>query len=125
MMSCWTANAGGSVMRVVTWNMALNSKRFTPRHPDAWRHLTDRLRPDIAFVQEATVPDWVRDRYCVVAPRPPANRGWGSAIVSRLDLEPLVESDDGLVGRFGSRVAMASAEVETVGRVFLASVHLS
>lgn len=109
-------------MRVVTWNMGLNSG-FRPRHDRAWHYLLDRLAPDIALVQEADVQDWVRETYSVAA-IPPSSTGWGSAIVSRRELRPLCELDDGIVGRFGHRVAMATVSLGDNSRAFLASVHL-
>jgi hypothetical protein len=67
-------------VRVVTWNMGLNDARFNRPgvHDQAWHYLLG-LGPDLAFVQEALPPGWVRGQGQLVSQ--PFD-SWGSAIFS-------------------------------------------
>jgi exonuclease III len=72
---------------VVVWNMAANSvSRAREAHERAWRYV-ESLDPDVALLQEATVPDWASERWDVHAPSPDR---WGSVVATRpgLDLRP-------------------------------------
>ena len=45
-------------MRVITWNMGCGyGQQFRRTHDEAWRYLTEELRPDIALVQEALLQE--------------------------------------------------------------------
>jgi endonuclease/exonuclease/phosphatase family metal-dependent hydrolase len=67
-------------MRVVSWNLGLNTGRSSRPHSEAWRFLLEKLKPDVALVQEAVPPEDL-DR-SVAFVRPWARRMWGSAIVT-------------------------------------------
>jgi hypothetical protein len=67
-------------MRVITWNMGMGP-RFGSRevpHDQAWHYLLG-LGPDLALVQEALPPTWVRAEGAVI--QGPFKQ-WGSAIFS-------------------------------------------
>ena len=64
-------------MRVVSWNMSGR------KSDDAWRHLLDVLRPDVALLQEAAVSDTMRAELGGrLIWQPISNVKWGSAIVT-------------------------------------------
>jgi hypothetical protein len=65
---------GGMRVRVATWNVR--------RRPSAWGFLDDRLKPDIALLQESVPPPGRPDvvyREGGIG----ANRPWGSAVAAR------------------------------------------
>lgn len=78
-------------MRVITWNLggafqALESEK----QKKAWEYLMD-LKPDIALVQEAMVPDRVRDSCFVVWKPAHEGKRWGTAVGFRY---PVLEEID-------------------------------
>ena len=71
-------------MLVVVWNMARNSvTRAEEAHDRTWRYL-EELDPDLALLQEATVPDWAREHWTVHAPSPD---WWGSVVAAKPQLK--------------------------------------
>ena len=46
-------------MRIVTWNMGCGPRvsQYRRSHGEAWEYLVNELRPDVAMVQEALVPN--------------------------------------------------------------------
>ena len=100
-------------MRVITWNMSYWERPAT--HEEAWDFLLSELRPDLAFVQEAKVPDgtgyevlWTkaRDR------RTLRESAWGSAILSR-------------VGKPETKFALGASDIAARGAVQIASCTIS
>lgn len=84
-------------------------------HEEAWDFLLSELRPDIAFVQEAKVPDgtgyevlWTKARHR----RTLRESAWGSAILSR-------------VGKPETKFALGAADIATRGAVQIASCTVS
>jgi hypothetical protein len=67
-------------MRLVTWNMGLARRtgESARTHDQAWHYLLG-LGPDLAFVQEALAPSWVRTEGAIVHG---PYRQWGSAVFS-------------------------------------------
>lgn len=100
-------------MRVVTWNM--NYWKRPATHAEAWDFVLNELRPDIALVQEAAVPDGTG--YEVLSTKA-VDRGtlkesvWGSAILSR-------------VGKPETKVALSAADVAARGAVQIASCAIA
>lgn len=127
-------------MRVVTWNMAYWSHR---RHYDAaWRWVIDELRPDVLLVQEAVIPDWVRERFGVHWTRAyeTGQQPWGTGIVTAYPFEParvpaldewfttIPASVPGKTEKAGIHkadnwFACATMDIPAMGRVLLGSVH--
>jgi exonuclease III len=71
-------------MRVATWNMGYWGHART--HDAAWHWLFDELAPDIAFLQECIVPEWISRHATVLFERayPSSKRQrWGTALVTR------------------------------------------
>jgi endonuclease/exonuclease/phosphatase family metal-dependent hydrolase len=74
-------------VRLTTWNMD-HWKRSTAARQDAWRFLRERVRADVALLQEASPPNDVgqvvfREGGMLDDRRAsPTSRGWGSAVVS-------------------------------------------
>jgi hypothetical protein len=109
-------------VRVVSWNMGLNDVRFNRPgvHDQAWHYLLG-LGPDLAFVQEALPPGWVRGQGQLVSQ--PFD-SWGSAIFSpRYGLEPYRPSTDSALHRLGAYLALATASLPDGTMSFVASVH--
>ena len=106
-------------MRIVTWNLGIAFGPYKERHDEAWRALLD-LEPDLAFVQEAVPPAWLPGEWQVVTY---PFELWGSAIVSRLPIEPIALAPETVLGRFGAYLALARATLPDGGRAVVASVH--
>lgn len=71
-------------MRIVTWNMNVIGKDRASQHDQAWTFLLETLDPDIALLQEVTIPQNVPPEYrSLFTPALPGKR-WGSAILSRV-----------------------------------------
>jgi hypothetical protein len=110
------------VVRVITWNMGMARESWGRPgvHEQAWHYLLG-LGPDIAFVQEALPPQWVRAEGTLI--HGPFTQ-WGSAMFSpRYPLErfPLPEGSN--LKAFGAYLAFASAQLPDGAEVFVASVH--
>jgi exonuclease III len=75
-------------MRIVSWNMAYWSHQ--QRHDDAWQWALTELRPDVLLVQEAVVPDWVKQERQVQWSRAyeTGQQPWGTGIVTSHPLTP-------------------------------------
>ena len=74
-------------MRILIWNMQGGSPGGSlAKHESAWRYLRER-DPDVALLQEATVPAWAEERWGSVIHearrRGPKARGWGSAVIAK------------------------------------------
>jgi exonuclease III len=108
-------------VRIVSWNLGANttSRRATV-HERAWHYLA-ALDPDVALLQEATPPQWARERWSIVAP---ASARWGSAIIARPELR-LTPGPVDMEGGFREGVLLATADLElTPGMpLLLGSVH--
>lgn len=108
-------------MRIVSWNLARNTtSRSGAVHERAWRYLSD-LDPDIALLQEVTVPRWATERWSVVAPSPSP---WGSVILARPDLR-LRDGPIDWSGGFRQGILLATGEVSQPDGtdLLLGSVH--
>jgi hypothetical protein len=73
-------------MRIVSWNMD-HWRRSAALREQAWQFLRERIRPDIALVQEAVPPSGLSAVFLAGGildeRRSPAKQlGWGSAVVS-------------------------------------------
>jgi hypothetical protein len=109
-------------MRVITWNMGLATGGTHARriHDQAWHHLLG-LGPDIAFVQEALPPSWVRSEGSFIQG---AFSSWGSAIFSpRYPLERYRLPAGSNLKELGSYVALAIASLPDGTDALVASVH--
>jgi len=109
-------------MRIVSWNMGMNTVgRFKPgTHDRAWHYLLG-LGPDIACLQEALPPSWVRNEGTLV--QGPVTK-WGSAIFSpRFPLDRYRIPNDSPLNALGSYLAYATALLPDGQEAFIASVH--
>ena len=70
---------GAMRLRVATWNMRGGGR------PEAWRHLEDDLRCDIALLQEANPKDRTYADFSAIG----GGRRWGSLVLVREDLTAL------------------------------------
>lgn len=108
-------------MLVVSWNLARNTtSRSNAVHDRAW-HLLAAMDPDIALLQEAQPPAWVRQRWDVVkAP----TRYWGSAILAKpaLHVSPFTGRQDEYWDASGY-LASATVTLADGTSLFLGSVH--
>ena len=103
-----------NVMRIVTWNMGFHD--FASRHEEAWRYLVDVLAPDLALVQEAVPPAWLEDQFSVIPGIAWEGLPWGSAIVSKVPLKPVLTDS--------SRGSVVVAELSLNGlSIAVASIH--
>src|SRR4051794_21546377 len=96
-------------MRVITWNMGIGP-RFGNReaHDQAWHYLLG-LAPDLALVQEALPPTWVRSEGAIV--QGPFKQ-WGSAIFSpRYPLAPYNLPAESNLRQLGNYLAFATAAI--------------
>ncbi len=109
-------------MRVVTWNMGM-AGRVPSRarvHDQAWHYLLG-LGPDLALVQEALPPRWVRTEGTLV--HGPFTQ-WGSAIFSpRYPLERVSPPAGSALRALGSYLAVARASLPDGSDALVASVH--
>jgi endonuclease/exonuclease/phosphatase family protein len=109
-------------MRVVTWNMGMaRVSRGNPGlHDQAWHYLLG-LGPDLAFVQEALPPSWVRATGTLV--HGPFST-WGSALFSaRYPLERVRPPAGSNLLAFGSYLALAVATLPDGTDALISSVH--
>jgi endonuclease/exonuclease/phosphatase (EEP) superfamily protein YafD len=109
-------------VRIVSWNMGLADRTHSRHrlHDQAWHYLLG-LGPDLAFVQEALPPTWVRSEGTLI--RGPFSQ-WGSAIFSpRYPLERLPLPEDSPLRRLGSYLAFGIASLPDGSDAVVASVH--
>jgi endonuclease/exonuclease/phosphatase family metal-dependent hydrolase len=109
-------------VRVISWNMGMGpSRRPVPGlHDQAWHYLLG-LGPDLAFVQEALPPAWVRSEGNLI--QGPVKR-WGSAIFSpRYPLERYRLAPSSNLRALGSYLALGIASLPDGNDAFVASVH--
>jgi hypothetical protein len=109
-------------MRVVTWNMGLapGGKGSPATHDQAWHFLLG-LGPDLAFIQEALPPQWVRGHGELV--HGPIKK-WGSAIFSpRYPLERRSPPLSSNLHALGAYLALGVASLPDGVEAFIASVH--
>ena len=104
---------GVAKMRVITWNLGYWQHRS--RHDEAWVYLRNKIRPDLALLQEVSPPKLQEDE-CMLFKT--VNRGWGTAIYIRN--MPLKELR---IERYPGRVAAAELKVSSSRRVAVVSVH--
>jgi endonuclease/exonuclease/phosphatase family metal-dependent hydrolase len=89
-------------------------------HDQAWHYLLG-LGPDLAFVQEALPPSWVRSEGTVI--QGPFNQ-WGSAIFSRrFPLERFHLPKESHLRALGTYLAFAEVSLPDGTDAFAASVH--
>jgi hypothetical protein len=109
-------------MRVITWNMGMarESRGRPGLHEQAWHYLLG-LGPDLAFVQEALPPSWVRGEGTLI--HGPLKQ-WGSALLSpRYPLEGFRLPDGSNLRNLGTYLALATASLPDGTDAFVASVH--
>ena len=109
-------------MRVVSWNMGMNDPRFKRPgvHDQAWHYVLG-LGPDLAFLQEALPPAWVRTEGQLMCG--PISK-WGSIIFSpRYPLQPFRLPDESRLRAFGSYLALGTASLPDGMDAFVVSVH--
>jgi endonuclease/exonuclease/phosphatase (EEP) superfamily protein YafD len=109
---------------VITWNMGMgpgpNRGRTPGLHDQAWHFLLG-LGPDLAFVQEALPPAWVRAQGTLV--HGPFQQ-WGSAIFSpRYPLERYHLPEGHHLRTLGTYLALARAMLPDGTEAVVASVH--
>jgi hypothetical protein len=109
-------------MRVVTWNMGMSPPRpqVPGLHDQAWHFLLG-LGADLAFVQEARPPSWVRNEGSLV--HGPFKR-WASAIFSpRYPLQPVAVPAESPLPSLGSYLAVAVPTLPDGLDAIVSSVH--
>jgi len=109
-------------MRVVSWNMGMarQSHHRPGLHDQAWHYLLG-LGPDLAFVQEALPPSWVRSEGALI--QGPFTQ-WGSAIFSpRYPIERFLLPDETPLRALGSYLALGLASLPDGSDALVASVH--
>src|SRR3954447_19350132 len=109
-------------MRVVTWNMglAMATRNDMAAHDQAWHFLLG-LRPDVALVQEALPPPWVRSEGTLIQG---PFREWGSAIFCpRYPLEPHRPAAPSNLAAFGGYLAFARVFLPNGSEALVTSVH--
>lgn len=109
-------------MRVISWNMGMarESRGKPGLHDQAWHYLIG-LGPDIAFLQEALPPAWVRGEGTLV--HGPIKQ-WGSVIFSpRYPLERFRLPSDSNLRALGDYLAFGMASLPDGSDAFVASVH--
>jgi exonuclease III len=72
----------GDTLRAVSWNLGY-AVRYKSTHERAWHYLA-ALDPDVAFLQEALVPQWARDKWTIVEPY---DRKWSSVLIAKPELQ--------------------------------------
>ena len=100
----------------------MNDPRFKKPgiHDQAWHFLLG-LGPDLAFVQEALPPSWVRTEGQLLSG---PMKVWGSAIFSpRYPLTPFRLPEENRLRALGSYIAVGVASLPDGTDAFLASVH--
>ena len=114
-------------MRILIWNMQGGSPGGSlAKHESAWRYLRER-DPDVALLQEATVPAWAEERWGSVIHearrRGSKARGWGSAVIAKDEgFERFVPGEETpWLDRFRGGVVLARAPWNQ----WFASVHVS
>ena len=116
-----SADEGSTVVKVMTWNMARNTTaRATAVHSAGWDYLAN-ADPDLAFLQETTVPNWARERWTIVAP---TVRYWGSAVIARpsFALRDFAGPLTSRLERHGY-IAWASLTLDSANQLTLGSIH--
>jgi endonuclease/exonuclease/phosphatase family metal-dependent hydrolase len=111
-------------LRVITWNMGYATPASYKSHVDeGWQWLLAR-EPDVAFVQEAHVPDWARARRPILYEPSYPTSAWGSAIVTREELTPkmVLSEDFPWLRYFFGRVVLASVILDGL-EVLVGSIH--
>jgi endonuclease/exonuclease/phosphatase family metal-dependent hydrolase len=109
-------------MRVISWNMGLNDKRFAKpgMHGQAWHYLLG-LQPDLAFLQETLPPTWVHGHGFLAAG---AFNVWGSAIFSpRYPLSAFHPPNGSRAHALGAYLAFAKTTLPDGEEALLTSVH--
>jgi hypothetical protein len=99
-------------MRIVSWNMN-RCLRSAVKHTQAWEYLRDKLRADVALVQEASPPAEVRSVYRPIDANNP-RLNWASAVVA---LDP----DVSLHSR--ARIPLADCYLKTPAKDELPDSH--
>jgi endonuclease/exonuclease/phosphatase family metal-dependent hydrolase len=101
-------------VKLATWNLGFAFGSFRKTHAEAWEYLRDKIRPDIALLQEVKIPELRVDEDVVFRP---VHRDWGTAIYARaLSLQELA------IQRYPGRVAVANVRIHD-RELALASVH--
>ena len=108
-------------MRVVSWNMGCGpiAARYRKTHTEAWHHLLDTLRPDVAFVQEALLNSVMSPDTGSLIWSATCGTDSGTAVFVRqgLQFRPLVIQSD------GSFVAGVESSVNGTPLLFI-SIHV-
>lgn len=100
-------------MRITTWNQGY--WQFTKRHTEAWRHLREVIRPDIAFLQETRPPELLYGETLIFAE---IHRGWGTAVYAReLELKEIS------LEKYPARCVGAVLKTSVGREICLFSVH--
>jgi exonuclease III len=107
-------------VRIATWNMDY-WKRSSELRAGAWTYLVERVRPEIALLQECNPTGIARSTVfregglLDTRVSPPRKRGWGSAVVSfgpkiagvEFSVSPFCETPVALLGTYPGSVAIA------------------
>lgn len=103
-------------MKIVTWNMNGWNRQGT--HDQAWTFLLDTVRPDIALLQEAEVPENLPPEYRHKWTPAIAGRPFGSVILSRLGELDLQWEDNSR-----GAVLVANSSVTAIGPISIACIQ--
>jgi hypothetical protein len=95
---------------------------FADVHERAWHFLVS-LGADIALVQEAIPPDWIRERWQVH--REPSQLAWGSAVIvsDGLTMRPIAPAADSVLATFWSYVSTVDVTLPDGTDLLVGSVH--
>lgn len=100
-------------MRVVTWNLDFWQHRAY--HNDAWAYLRNKIKPDLALLQEVSPPRLHKNEYVLLNV---VQGRWGTALYTRdMALEKLT------FRTYPERVVAAQWESSSAEKVVIVSVH--
>ena len=67
-------------MKVATWN--LGYWQFSRYHDEAWAHLRERIQPDVALLQEVSIPKLAADEVVILSS---IRKPWGTAVYAKIE----------------------------------------
>jgi endonuclease/exonuclease/phosphatase family metal-dependent hydrolase len=99
-------------MKILTWN--LGYWQHSSHHDRAWEYLCNKIKPDIALLQEVKPPAWISPNTIVFRE---SNKGWGTAIYT-----PSFTLSMGHFSRYPERVVLATTMSDDFP-LLIASIH--
>ena len=67
-------------MKVATWN--LGYWQFSRYHDEAWAYLRERIQPDVALLQEVSIPKLAADEVVILSS---IRKPWGTAVYAKIE----------------------------------------